>query len=247
MRVKITSNRANVIRIDSVRQRVRTLLPATRRVGEFITREARRRAPRGTVGNRMSGLAASLNHVEPSDRVTVLQSPKPYARIQHYGGAVAPVRARALAVPLNDDAEIISQSLGPKRSLRSLPHTFLVKIGGRAFIAVNRHQINRSGKQKIGETFKIRKSFAVWTGGTPTDKPQQWRAQPKLKPRTSNTQARLRAAAPKPDDGVVEFLFVLVPRVDILARPYAPSVAEPPIRHRIAKIITNYLTGGLPR
>lgn len=125
-------------RIAVVRQRAAAMWPAARKVGELIAREARRRAPRGR-SRRQVSLQASLGHVEPEHNVTVLTSKVPYARIQVFGGTIVAgggkLAAKMLAIPLNDTARRMLDSLGAGQSLRRLNLQLIESRSGRLFLA----------------------------------------------------------------------------------------------------------------
>lgn len=137
MAYDVTSNGAIARKVERLRQRGKYARPATRKFGEWVTREARRRAPRGQ-GRRMASLANSLNHVEPNDVTTVLMSDKVYARAQQYGAEIqaggGPLGAKLLAIPLNADARKMTEGMGASVSLRSQDLVFIKSRRGRMFL-----------------------------------------------------------------------------------------------------------------
>jgi len=110
---------------------------ATREFGERLTREARRRCPRGH-SRAGAGLAASLHHRELDEQTTVLASDKVYAQIQNFGGDIVagkgPLGAKLLPVPLNADARRLLDSLGASTSLRQANLIFVKSRSGRMFL-----------------------------------------------------------------------------------------------------------------
>ncbi len=119
--------------VQRMQQRAAATVPLARRVGEFIAREARRRAPVGTGRNR-GALRRSLNYRLIDQRTIVLQSPLVYASIQQRGGTITagkgPLAARCLAIPVNDAAKRLMESLGASRSLREVAGLSVIPING---------------------------------------------------------------------------------------------------------------------
>lgn len=160
-RVRLYASMAGLARnITRAREKARDLRPAAMRLGEYIAREARRRAPRGD-SRRGSSLASSLNHAEPAHNVTVLVSDRPYARVQAEGtgylpgGAITPgrglLKAKMLIVPLNDDAKAMLSRMGASQSLRSQDLTIIRTKSGKLFLArVERVKKYRGKKSQTG-------------------------------------------------------------------------------------------------
>lgn len=161
MPYSLTSSGTLARKLERLRQRGKYARPAARKWGAWLTREARRRAPRGR-GRRMAGLAASLNHVEPNDTTTVLVSNKSYARIQNYGGQITAgggaLKSRLLAIPLNDDARRMLDGMGASVSLRSQNLVFIKSRSGRMFL-IRADESKRSKRSKGGRGRKRRHRF----------------------------------------------------------------------------------------
>lgn len=158
MAYSIQSNDAHAQRISRLRQRAAWLLPATRKLGEWVAREARMRAPTGQ-GRGRGALRRSLNHREPSHDTTILTSPLPYAKIQQEGGRIyppGPLGARMLVMPLNRDAQAILDSLGASQSLRTVPGLVLVKTRRGRLVLIRQTEEPVQSRRK-GERGKRRK------------------------------------------------------------------------------------------
>jgi len=123
--------------VEQMGQRARNLLPATGVIGEHLARVARARAPVGK-GRGHGALRHGLNHDEPAHNVTVLQSPQVYAGVQQYGGPVAagkgPLGAQMLAIPVNEAAKRLYETLGAGKSLKDVPGLGLVVLNGKLFL-----------------------------------------------------------------------------------------------------------------
>lgn len=222
MRLSVTSNGGAKRTADAIAQRARNLLPAARRFGEWITREAARRAP---VGFRGGDLKKSLNHIEPAHNITQLVSPLKYAQIQQFGGRVAAPgksstispKPKMLAVPLTVEARQMAASLGASETLR--------------------------GKFGLQMIITPRAVFLVRAVGSDKDRTKyvNWKGKSVL----------MRRIADLGDGrgGRIEFLFVLKKSVTLKANPmpggYAPRMSEPAVRDAAAKAIRWCLKGGL--
>lgn len=240
--LRVTSNGVAARTAGAVRDRARNLLPATRVVGEFITRLASRRAP---VRRGSAKLKNSLNYATPAHNEVVLQTPLAYGPIQNRGGTIVPVSAKALAIPLNETARKMSEFLGAGLSLRSLDLQVIKTKRGDTFLALDRSKINRSGKVRPGQTFRVRKTFASPTAGHPLTKVKKGQRRRRGKLRRSQSTGR-RAALPQRDD--LEFLFILKARVTLRPNPaprgYAPRVDEPPVRDFMNRTVAGYVLRG---
>ncbi len=125
---------------------------ANARIGAFITREARRRAPR-----RRGKLRKSLNYVSDFEAV-VIQSPLRYAKAQNDGALIKGGSARSrispkpklLAIPLNEKARRMADKLGASTSLRSLDLVLIKTKAGKMLLA-------KVPKTKKGRRRKTRK------------------------------------------------------------------------------------------
>ncbi|HMQ14407.1 MAG TPA: hypothetical protein PKC49_00380 [Phycisphaerae bacterium] len=130
-----TSNGALVRTLARMAARLRDPLPALGRIGEEAARIARRRAPRGSGPGRIGAPLAHSISWRIEGREVVLVSDRPHAAIQAFGGAVLPVRARMLAIPVSDAARRLLATLGAARSLREVPGLFVLVTKGRAWLA----------------------------------------------------------------------------------------------------------------
>lgn len=208
---------ATAKRMGAVAQRARSLWPASRKVGEYAAREARRRAPRGTGVTRRGGTALnkSLNHAEPAHNVTVVVSDLPYAKVQNQGGTIVAgsgrLKSKYLALPMSDLAERYIGFLGAGTSLRSGPlGLFVLKVRGRLFLV-----------RSVGLTER---------GKTRTDR----------RGRTRHTRVIKHGMGTHR----LEFLFELRRRVTIRAQRYVPSLREPGMRRFSAETVQRYLSTG---
>lgn len=157
-RVTITSDGAHGRLLDRTKQAASVMLPAARRFGEYVAREARRRAPKGRT-RAGAGLRGSLNHFEPAHDTTVLATDKVYGRIQNFGGTITAgtgkLAAKALAIPLNDEARRLLDSLGASQSLR-VAKLRLVKLPTGTFLigTQTRTRERRNSKGEIKQSVK---------------------------------------------------------------------------------------------
>ena len=217
MKLTATSNGAIATRVRELRAKAGTPLAATREVGEWIAREARRRAPRGRSGP--AGLARSLQHIEPADDTTVLVSDKPYAAVQNFGGGIAApagpnprrtwtvVGAKMLAIPISDFARTLVAFLGARVSLRNGPVPMFVWT-------------SRSGAMFLARV-------------------------PDARARRSKGRNIVTRAVGKTTSFVkLELLFRLTRRVQIPPQNYAPRADEPGVRAAITRIVTKHLDRG---
>ena len=163
MPYRIETGGENLKKARLLEQRVRNIRPVAAKVGEYLAREARRRAPRGQ-SRRMQGLAASLNHVEPAHNVTVLVSDKAYAAMQQYGGTIVAgtgrLAAKALAIPVNDAARRAMETIGAGTSLRALNLTLIVTPKG-AFLVGDVAGVGKIKRRK-GEAAMRQPGYAVF-------------------------------------------------------------------------------------
>lgn len=222
LRMTVTSNGAAKRTNDAIAQRARNLLPAARRFGEWIAREARRRAPVGFGGG---NLKKSLNHVEPAHNITQLVSPLKYARIQQFGGSVsAPGQSstispkpKMLAIPLTVEARRMAEGLGASETLR--------------------------GKFGLQMIITPRAVFLVRAAGSDKDRTKyaSWKGKSVLMRRVGDLGDG--------KGGRIEFLFILKKSVTLKPNPgpdgYAPRMSEPAVRDAAAKAIRWCLKGGL--
>ncbi len=164
MPLRMTSDRAHERTLGRLRARLGSLLPATRQVGEWVAREARRRAP---VGYGSGALKRSLTHREPNDAETTLISPLPYALAQQFGanirggGAHSRIqpKPKMLAIPLSLEARRLSEMLGAAQSLRRIPGLEMFESRtGRMFLV--RH-LDQADKGKRGFKKYRGRSFAT--------------------------------------------------------------------------------------
>lgn len=160
-RIRIVIPNATLAKLSQrMRDKARDLRPATMRLGEWVAREARRRAPRGD-SRRGSSLASSLNHIEPAHNATVLASDRAYARVQAEGtgylpgGAITPgrgpLKSKWLILPLNEDAKAMLNRMGASQSLRTQDLTIIRTKSGKLFLArVERVKKYRGSKGSVG-------------------------------------------------------------------------------------------------
>lgn len=147
---------------EAMRARAANHQPATAKIGEWIAREARRRAPRGD-SRRGASLQSSMGHVEPKHNVTVLTSDRPYARVQAEGtsylpgGAIlpgGPLKAKLLAMPVSDEGKQLLASLPSGVSLRSQKLTLIRTKNGKLFLIRTEYQRKpRGSKKRVGPSF----------------------------------------------------------------------------------------------
>ncbi|MBW7907199.1 MAG: hypothetical protein LC135_01830 [Phycisphaerae bacterium] len=137
-------------RLQRMRAAGRDLAPVLPRIGALAARLTARRAPRGGGPGRIGPpLATSFGYrVEGDDAVAVI-SDKPYARIQHYGGTIAPLTRRFLAVPVSDAARRLIAGVGAAEGLRSVPGLFVLVSRGRAFLARHSQAASQAAGSRV--------------------------------------------------------------------------------------------------
>jgi len=215
---KLTSDDTYAKFIARMRERCRDFTPVAQQVGAAIRRVAARNAPRGQRRGRGS-LARSLNVAVQDGTTIVLQSPLAYAGVTQRGGIVraggGPLHARNLVIPLSGEAEKILDSLGVSTSLRDAGYEMWI--------------YESPNKQR---RFLVR--FIS------TDKNTVFGDERRKK--KFNKQGKLVRAISR--RGEIEFLFLLVPQVDIPAQPYAPHLSDPEVRTVAARALRQHLRKG---
>jgi len=221
MQLKLTNTqRALARRLRTQRERMNDLTPAARRLGEFVTREGKRRAPRGD-SQRGTSLQSSLNHVEPAHNATVLRSNKVYAGVQQHGGTIAAgagrLGAKMLAIPVSDAARRYIGTLGAGTSLRDGPFKlFIVVVNGRLFLA-----------KKAGAKAQ-----------TTTRRDRQGR---------EKARRRIESVVQGGEVKKIEIMFLLRKSVRLNPNPapggYAPRMSEKPVRDFAGRCVARHLKG----
>ena len=250
MTIKPTKTQSRIAaKLEEQVKRLNNLRPVAQLVGEYVTRAARRRAPRGD-SNRGASLSTSLNHVEPAHNITVLRSDKRYARIQNFGGTIVagtgPLKSKMLAIPLTDFAKRMIAFMGASTSLRDAPvKMFPLRLNGKLFLARKRSGNTATYKDRRGREKKRREFLQALQVTTGRGKNKRTRLDGDV---SRENMARTLRGGSKAKVVSFEVLFLLKRSVRLQPNPapqgYAPRLSEPAVAAFVGRAVANHLRKG---